>query len=201
MKRELTLIGLVLLGGCAATQPAPPLLSVATATETQVGPGVLTESSVVTTAATVEAIDQTTRMVTLRAPDGRLHTMRIDPSVRNLRQVRKGDEVVATFYESIALQVKKPGEAEPGASQNTELARAQPGQRPAGVAAETTTVTATIVKIDHKHQTVDLRGPDGNITTVDVQNPAHLAKVKVGDLVELSVTEALAVQVEKAPKR
>jgi hypothetical protein len=190
-----------LLTGCAAKDPGPPLLSVAAATETRLGPDAITESSVVVTAATVEAIDQKTRLVTLRAPDGRLHTLRVDPSVQNLRHVRKGDEVVATFYESIAVEVKKPGTAEPGVSQKTELARAQPGQKPAGVAAETTTVTATVVKIDRKHQTVDLRGPDGGVRRVDVRNPAHLTKVQVGDLVELSVTEALAIQVEKAPKR
>jgi hypothetical protein len=162
MQRCLVLFAAALLAGCAAKQPAPSLLSVATATESTIGPGVLTESSVVSTAATVVAIDQRTRMVTLRAPDGRLHTIRVDPSVRNLSHVCKGDEVVAT---------------------------ATSGQKPA------------VVEIDRKHRTVDLRGPAGNVTTIDVHNPAHLTDVRVGDMVELSVTEALAVQVEKAPKR
>jgi hypothetical protein len=47
---------------------------------------------------------------------------------------------------------------------------------------------------------VTLRGADGTVKAVDVRNPAHLEKLKVGDLVELSLTQALAIQVEKAPK-
>jgi DNA helicase TIP49 (TBP-interacting protein) len=173
----------------------------AAATETRVAPGAITESSVVTAAATVVAIDQTTRQVTLRMADGQLSTIKVDPAVRNLAQVRKGDEVVATYYESVAVQVKKPGEAEPGVTASADAARAQPGELPAGAVAQTTTVVATVTKIDRKHQSVTLRRADGTIKTVDVRNPAHLEKLKVGDLVELSLTEALAIQVEKAPKR
>jgi hypothetical protein len=67
--------------------------------------------------------------------------------------------------------------------------------------AQTTTIVATVTKIDRKHQSVTLRGADGTTKTVDVRNPAHLAKLEVGDLVELNLTQALAIQVEKAPKR
>ena len=194
------LTGATALVGCAAKDTAPPLVAVAVGTEPRLGPGALTESSVISTEATVVAIDHQTRMVTLRTPDQRLHTLRVDPSVRNLAKVRSGDEVVTTYYESIAVQVKKPGTAEPGISSDADAERAQPGQRPAGVAAETTTVTARVVKIDRKHQSIDLRGPEGNLLTVDVHDPAHLQNLAVGDLVEVSITEALAVQVEKAPK-
>jgi len=191
----------VLFTGCGPKEGAPPLMVAAEATEARMAPGAITESSVVMAAATVVAIDQTTRMVTLRAADGQLNTVRVDSSVRNLSQVRKGDEVVATYYESVAVQVKKPGEAEPGVSTSADAARAQHGELPAGAVAETTTIVATVTKIDHKHQSVTLRGADGTMKTVDVRNPAHLEKLKVGDLVELSLTEALAIQVEKAPKR
>jgi hypothetical protein len=133
--------------------------------------------------------------------DGQLSTAKVDPAVRNLAQVRKGDEVVATYYESVAVQVKKPGEAEPGVTTSADAARAQHGELPAGAVAETTTIVATVAKIDRKHQSVTLRGADGTVKTVDVRNPAHLEKLKVGDLVELSLTQALAIQVEKAPKR
>ena len=36
--------------------------------------------------------------------------------VRNLAQVKAGDEVRATFYESLAYEVKKPGTTTPGPS-------------------------------------------------------------------------------------
>lgn len=81
------------LAACAAKHQDPPLLAVAAGTEPRLGPGALTESSVISTEATVVAIDHQTRMVTLRTPDQRLHTLRVDPSIRNLGKVRKRDEV------------------------------------------------------------------------------------------------------------
>ena len=192
-------IAIAALAGCAKSAPEP-LMAAAVGTEPRLGPGAITEESVINTEATVVSIDHATRMVTLRTPDQRLHTLRVDASVRNLGKVRKGDEVVTTYYEAVAVQVKKPGTAQPGISTDTDAERSKKGQRPAGVAAETTNVTARVVKIDRKHRSIDLRGPEGNVLTVDVQDPAHLQNLAVGDLVEVSITEAVAVQVEKAPK-
>lgn len=195
-----TILCATLLAACAARQAPAPLATATAATQTRVGPGTITQSSVVTAAATVVAIDQATRLVTLRAADGQEATIKVDPAVRNLAQVRRGDEVIATYYESVAVRLRPAG-AEPGVSQRTDVARSEPGQRPAGAVAETTTIVATVTEIDHKDKSVTLRGADGKITTVDVQDPAHLAQVKVGDLVEVSVTQALAIQVERAPRR
>ena len=78
------------------------------------------------------------------------------------------------------------------------MGRAKPGEKPAGVAINTITVTATIDKIDKKAQTVTLKGPEGNKETIKVKDPNNLKKVKVGDNVVISYTEALAIAVEKA---
>jgi len=61
------------------------------------------------------------------------------------------------------------------------------------------TIVADIVKLDRQHNTAVLRGPEGNLTTVDVANPANFDKVKVGDRVEITLTEALAIDVQPAP--
>ena len=84
----------VLLAGCAAKDDDPSLFGVAGATETRLAPSAITESSVISTEATVVSIDQATRMVTLRTPDQRLHVVKVDPAVRNLSHVRKGDQVI-----------------------------------------------------------------------------------------------------------
>jgi len=191
-------VAIAALAGCAKSTPEP-LLAEAIGTEPRLGPGAITEESVINTEATVVSIDHSTRVVTLRTPDQRLHTLRVGPAVQHLNKVRKGDEVVTTYYEAIAVQVKKPGTAQPGISTDTDAERAAKG-RPAGAAAETTNITARVVKIDRKHRSIDLKGPEGNVLTVDVQDPTHLQNVAVGDLVEVSITEAMAVQVEKAPK-
>ena len=50
-------------------------------------------------------------------------------------------------------------------------------------------------------QTATLKGPDGKTVTIKAQDPKNLEAVKVGDEVVITYTEALAISVEKAPKK
>jgi hypothetical protein len=159
------------------------------------------KTNVKTVTATVEAIDQASRMVTLKGPKGNTVTFKASDRVKNLPQVKVGDKVVAKYYESVAVQVKKPGEAEAGATETEEVATAKPGEKPAGVAISQKTITATVEAIDTKKPSVTLKGPEGNLVTVKVKNPKHLENVKVGDQVVITYTEALAISVHKAKKK
>jgi Cu/Ag efflux protein CusF len=157
--------------------------------------GTVSENLIAATA-TVKAIDLTTRKVTLQRADGSLVKVHADENVRNLAQVKVGDTVKVSYYESIAYEVKKPGESAPGTAVTEGLARAKPGEKPGGVAAQVVTITATIAAIDKSAMTVTLRGPDGEMTTVKARDPKKLDRVAVGDLVDITFTEALAISVE-----
>ena len=159
------------------------------------------ESTLVTVTATVEAIDQKTRMVTLKGPQGNSVTFKAGEQIKNLSQVKVGDSVLAKYYESVAVEVKKPGDAKPGVTKQEAVTRAKPGETPAGMAVSQVTVTTTITAIDKKKPTVTLKGADGKTTTVKVRNPKNLENVKVGDQVVITYTEALALSLEKAPKK
>jgi hypothetical protein len=154
----------------------------------------------VTTTARVKAIDQQTRRVTLERADGSEVTFYADDAVRNLPQVKVGDEVTASFYESLAYQVKKPGTATPGATIIEDAARAKPGERPGAAGARVTTLVATIAGIDKAAGTVTLQDSTGKATTIKARDPRNLDRVTVGDLVEITYTEAVAVSVEKPAK-
>ena len=45
-----------------------------------------------------------------------------------------------------------------------------------------------------------LKGPEGNVETVRVMDPKNLEKVKVGDRIVITYTEALAISVEAVKK-
>lgn len=47
----------------------------------------------------------------------------------------------------------------------------------------------------------DCRGPAGNTRTIKVMRPEKLQGVNVGDTVDITYTKALAIKVEKAPKK
>ena len=78
-------------------------------------------------------------------------------------------------------------------------ATAEPGARPAAGIARQTTVTVKITAIDPSVPSVTFTGPKGNSRTLKVQRPEKLVGVKVGDTVELTFTEAVAIKVEPAP--
>jgi Cu/Ag efflux protein CusF len=150
----------------------------------------------VTATATVKKLDLKTRMVTLERADGSRITFRAGESVRNLPQVKVGDEVMATYYESLAYAVKKAGSGAVGASVEEEATRAKLGERPGAARGQVTTVTNRIEAIDKSASTVTLKGPDGESFTVKVRDPKNLERVAVGDLVEITLTEAVAVSVD-----
>jgi hypothetical protein len=56
--------------------------------------------------ATVEAIDYKTREVTLRGPQGNEESFVVDKSVKKLKNVKVGDEVVVTVTETLAIAVE-----------------------------------------------------------------------------------------------
>lgn len=57
--------------------------------------------------ARVEAIDYDSREVTLRGPEGRTRTVKVDPRVERLNEVKVGDEVVVRHTEAVALSVTR----------------------------------------------------------------------------------------------
>ena len=64
--------------------------------------------------------------------------------------------------------------------------------------AQQITAIATVTAVDQKNSTITLKGPGGNVVTLNVQNPDQFKVVKKGDQVEVTYTEALALSVEPA---
>lgn len=153
-----------------------------------------------TATATVTKINQKTREVTIKTDDGKEHSFVAGDHVKNLAQVKKGDIITVTYTEALAYQVRKHGQAS-GAETTTAAAAAVPGSKPAGAIAQQTTVTVTITAIDPTIPTVTFKGPQGNTKTIKVKDPQKLVGVKVGDLVDITYTEALGITVDKAPKK
>ena len=155
---------------------------------------------IITETATVEAVDLATRVVTLKGPKGKIFDITAGDKVRNLDQVHVGDQVHVEYYQSVAIDVFKAGQA-PGGTQAVEtVERAKPGEKPAGMIENEVTVTAKVVAIAKNKRSVTLKGPEGKTLNVKIQDPKNLKNVKVGDDVVITVTEALAISVEGVKK-
>jgi hypothetical protein len=157
-------------------------------------------SHLVTATATVEAVDQANRTVTVQGPERKV-TVKVGDQVQNFSQIKPGDLVNLTYYESLSAQVYKKGETPPtsGIQAKQFGERAAPGQMPAGAVGRQFTITETVASIDKDNNIVVLRAPDGSLDAHKVMDPKqNLAKLDVGDTVVITVTQAMAVSVEEA---
>jgi Cu/Ag efflux protein CusF len=163
----------------------------------QEGKDSITGTNVITATATVQSINHRTRMVTLRRSDGERVRFHVGDEVRNLSQVRRGDQVNIAYYQSVALRLRKPGSAKTGVTVDTGAARAEPGELPAGAVARELTVTSKVVAVDRRSGAVTLKLPSEERMTFTVEDPDRLARIRVGDLVQATYREAIAVAVDK----
>jgi hypothetical protein len=154
-------------------------------------------TNVVKMHATVAAVDQKTRKVTLKDDQGNTVSFTAGPEVKNLAQVDVGDLVVAEYIETVSIRVVAAGEAEVGAAGGAVVAKAEPGQKPAGGVAGGVTVVAELMAIDKKNETATLKLPDGQSKTIKVREPKNLDRVKIGDKVIITYAEAMAITVEE----
>jgi hypothetical protein len=144
---------------------------------------------------TIEAIEVASRTVTLKKPDGTFVTTVAGPDVARFAELKLGDTVNVRYYENVVIRVKAPGEADviSGAKGTTGSEQALPG----GTRAKQVTITATITAIDPKTPSITFTGPNGWKYSSKVQDTEALAKVKVGDKVDIVWTEATLVSVER----
>ena len=148
---------------------------------------------------TVAAIDKQESTVTLKGPKGRTLTIEVRDKSK-LDAIAVGDPVVATYMEALVVQVKKSGTAAPGVATQETRVSSKPGETPAGAIGREVSLTGTITAIDRKAHTVTVKGPEGRTQTITARDPKNLEGVKVGDLVELTYTQALAVSLDKPAK-
>ena len=160
--------------------------------------GTASTSRLRTTVLTVDALDISNRIITLRSPAGDSLTMQVDERVKNLSLVSVGDTVSVAYYESWALSLD--GSAATAGASMTRTADA--GQPPAVFAARRSTIRATVTAIDAGKPSVTFRGPQGRMQEVNVaQDPRILAQLKVGETYNVTYNEHLAMMVEKTAKR
>jgi len=153
--------------------------------------------------ATVQAIDYNTREVTLKGSLGNVVTFTVDKRVQRLNEIKVGDEVIAEYYVSIAGEARPATEAEKANPIQIlqETAKAPMGTEPAGGALRVMRVVCTVEGLDRPTKTLTVAGPKGNLVMVQVADVANLSKLRLGDTLIVTYTEALAVALQKrAPK-
>lgn len=152
--------------------------------------------------ATVQSIDYAKRTVTLVGPDGAAKTMKVGNGVRNFAQIQPGDNLVVRYSQAAVYVIAPPGTKIPDDAIAAAVARAEPGEKPAGGVAERVVITGLVTAVDPAANTISLVDPSGGmIRTLTVKNPEYqkmLPSVSVGDTVTAVMSEALVAAVTPA---
>lgn len=146
--------------------------------------------------AVVQAIDLKNRIVTLTGPAGNTFSVVVDESVKNLPQVKVGDQLVVRYFEALAIDFQK-GDGIRSATVWDDSAKAKAGAKPGMAAAGRVTMVTNIWAIDAAKGTVVVRGPLGHFAEVRLKDKAMLTGVKVGDQMKVTYTEAVAIGIER----
>ena len=166
-------------------------------TRSAMGQAKTISSEMKTETATVEAIEAESRTITLKRSDGTFVTTIAGPDVKRFAEVKVGDTVNARYYETVVVRVKRPGEPEVNSTVKGTTGSEQ--VLPGGTKARQRTITATISAIDMNMPSITFTGPNGWNYSSKVQDLEALAKVKVGDKVEIVWTEAVLVSLAREP--
>jgi hypothetical protein len=154
----------------------------------------ITKSESAEVRATVLAVDQATRMVTLKGPDGKTFEVQAGSAVQRLDQINPGDVVSVTYTESLAFQVAPKGETPQGVSESAQ--RITGG----GEIGRQATSFFTIDAYDPDTHVLWGTTANGITKSITVQDPKAQAKLKTlnpGTVVQVTYSESLAVRLEK----
>ena len=198
MKSQFVL--LMIAAACAATPAMAQTLKAEGAAAASSSPGKAQVARAIKVSATVSAIDKASRTITLKDAAGKEFPVVAGSEVRNFDQITVGSEVVVGMMQALALELKKGGAGTPSMVESADAARAASGAQPGGVVARKVTVTADVVALDAKTQTATLKGPKQTVD-LKVPDPKQFKMIAVGDQIQATYTEALAISVEPAKKK
>jgi len=189
-KAYLAVVVASLLSGTALAQTGAAVVA------SEPGKVGVAESKILT--ATITAVDKAKRLITLKGPEGNTVVFQAGPAVKNFDQLKAGDMVVVNYVEALTLELKKGGGQVREKIEREGAVAAKPGEAPGGAVGRQVTVIADVIAVDAAKQTIRLKGPQRTVD-LKVRDPNQFKLVKVGDQVEATFTEAVAMAVDPAP--
>ena len=156
------------------------------------------QGTVITETAVIQAIDAGARLVTLKGEDGTTETIYAGPEVKRFDALKVGDKVTFTYYESMVYQIQQPGTPAPVPEAGGIVRRES--SKPGGTVSKQLTAVVTVKTIDLAIPSITITTAEGNVMSFKVEDKKNLTGVKVGDKVQITYTQALAIGVEAAKK-
>jgi len=157
----------------------------------------VSKGTIETATATIKAVDQAKRTITIETDKGESDTFSVGPEIKRFDEFKAGQKVKMTYYESVVYIVRKPGEPVAPASSDAAVTRGT-GALPGATIATQEKTTVTVKAIDKDKAMITVTAQDGSVMTRKVEDKKNLDKVAVGDRIEITYTRAVLTNLEAA---
>jgi len=148
-----------------------------------------------TTTATVERIERSSRALTLRSGGNVFQTVYVDPSVKTFDDLKQGDIVTLRYAESIVVQVR-PGAALSDPKDSTAEAQKAGNDQ----VLQQLKAVVKVERVDAQGLSIEYRMKDGRKILRSVADKRLLEGLRVGDQIEVTLTRERAVGIERVKR-
>lgn len=186
MKRTFSLVVLITAMICASF------------TVNAAGPVAIADGAAVAVA-TVVSVDKETRLITLVGPEGDKRSFTAGPEIQNFDQIKRGDQVMASYYQGFALGLGPKGSGVKDRLDTIAVERAKKGEKPGVMISKTVEAIGVVKGVDTTNRIVIIEGVK-NVVALGVSEEVNIAEIKVGSEVEAVYIEAYAINLVAAPK-
>jgi len=152
-------------------------------------------------AAAVESVDAATRTVTVKWKTGQTQAIQAGPEVKRFDAIAPGDEILVDVRQELRLELQEPGSPSVPFTVAGGAERGSPTGAPGAVVAAGVQATVTVTRIDPVTRIVTLQDPAGATYEVLGHKDLRLERLKVGDRLLATYTEATVFRLEKAAKQ
>jgi hypothetical protein len=159
------------------------------------------ETKTMSIIATVTAIDQKKRIISLAGKDGASQEIELAESVKNLDQIKVGDEVALNVVESVAVYVEKDAGKKLRRKSYENVNVSLPDKKTMQIRVKVEEMTASVESIDLENRLITLKYPNGAKQTYFVpRTTKNLDKLKTSDQILFRYTKSKGVKMIKNPK-
>lgn len=141
----------------------------------------------------VEAVDHSNRILTLKMEDGEFENVTVPKGAERFDEIKVGDTLQVRYYDNVTVRLKEPGEPDVN---EAELGASSPGAAsPSGTIAAQRRMTVTVTELDLEKGVVTVEGPNGYKYSRRIEDKKAAKKVKVGDKIDMTWTEAVQIAI------
>jgi len=143
----------------------------------------------------VDRIDRFSRVVTVRTPEGLLHSVYAGKELKAFDQLQTGDTVTVRVNESVVVAVR-PGAKLTAVEDSTAAAKSGAGAADADVMQQLK-ATVKVERIDMQTQVITYKTADNRNVMRQVTDRHLLEGLKAGDIIEITYTRERAIEIRK----